>query len=225
MIWAACANGLHRTGEWLEGLLTHGLRPDWKQREAGWGAQPGLGAHLAVACGRGAVNAGVDRVVSLSNRGSNRTWGRALLLDEEGGRGRGRASVAGDGGSDGLGAGRRKQSSTAGLLDRTQDGSISARPGRKRGAAAPGCCGRGPASGMRSCEEIQRAREFREERQGEETGRKGGNHGRGWLDVLTGELQKGRAWSTSARGDEHQGGRRPRAPGIHELRRFRARSR
>ena len=27
MIWAACANGLHRTGEWLEGLLTHGLGP------------------------------------------------------------------------------------------------------------------------------------------------------------------------------------------------------
>ena len=47
------------------------------------GAQPGLGAHLAVTCTRGAVNAGIDQIVLLSNRGSNRTWGRALLLDEE----------------------------------------------------------------------------------------------------------------------------------------------
>ena len=35
---------------------------------------------------------------------------------------------------------------------------------------------------------------------------KGGNHGRGWLDVLTGELQKGRAWSTGARGRDAGGG-------------------
>ena len=79
MIWAQSANGLHRTGEWLEGLLTHGLRPDWKQREAGWGAQPGLGAHLAVACGRGAVNAGVDLLLLDLNEQEGARAGEAEL--------------------------------------------------------------------------------------------------------------------------------------------------
>ena len=36
----------------------------------------GLGAHLEVARVRGAVNASVDRVILLSNRGDNGTWRR-----------------------------------------------------------------------------------------------------------------------------------------------------
>ena len=51
-------------------------------------------------------------------------------------------------------------------------------------------------------ERVNSEKRFREKKREE----KGGNHGRGWLDVLTGELQKGRAWSTGARGRDAGGG-------------------
>ena len=185
------------------------------------GVQPGLGAHLAVACGRGAVNAGVDRVVLLSNRGRNRTWGQVLLLDEEEAEACARGNRGRSGGlawfrtpaKGGTEQDQGEAAERAADLGSWDAGEVAVRE-RRGGRGRKGWCrnssGLIPSGASATCRQAAMAGKVQEEQRGKER-----RHGERRRDLVAAAACRRRAGRTGqARGGRGSAGMREEAHGC-----------